>query len=639
MEVVENKGLVYEFGRFILDPHEKTLFSDGVPIHLPAREFETLLLLVEHNGRALSKDEMMSALWPDAFVEESNLAKQISKLRKILNSKDGRFIETLPKHGYRFSADLRVASAAVDQPMILRKRTINRLTYSIKNETQDGPRALLPKTRRLTYLVVFAGLAFLGLLGLAGFFYLDRQITPKGTRTIAILPIKPLGDGENGRILGIGLTDALITKLGGLKEVVVRPTSAISQFANAEQDPVDIGRRLKVSAVLEGTIMQADGRLRVNMRLLNTQTGEQIWGDKLDSEFKDIFDAEDRISEQVGRALTETLTSEPGRRVTKRYTQNSEAFNDYLKGRYFWNKRSEDGFRKAIGYFDQAVAKDPNYALAYSGLADCYILLAVWGAEPPDGSLSQAKDAALKALAADAELAEPRVSLAFVKWVHDWDFDGADAEFRRAIELNPNYATAHHWYAYYLVSMERFDEALASIKRAEELEGPLSLGILTDIGEIYLWSKQYDKAAEHLEDVIKIEPDFAIAHYVLGMTYLKRGQATAAIAEFETSRRLEGGVRILSVLGYAYGVAGEQEKARGAIAELMELSNKRYVSPFSIAVANAGLRDNDAVMQWLEKAYAERSDAMAILRVYPLFEEIRAEPRFVELEKRVGLIH
>jgi TolB-like protein/DNA-binding winged helix-turn-helix (wHTH) protein len=633
METAEDKRFVYEFGRFRLDPDEKTLFANGEALHLPAKEFETLLLLVEHNGRAMSKEEMMSALWQDAFVEESNLAKQISRLRKILNSSGVEFIETIPKHGYRFKADLKTSIADTNNPILLEKHKIERVRFAFDAEAEQKmlPAPTRPFIRRWSFVAA----AIVLLIGAAAVLVWRQWPAKHAINTIAVLPLRALsGDGD--KAFALGLTDALITKLGSVKHFVVRPISSVRAFEGVDEDAVAIGRKLNVDAVLDGSIQESDGRLRINARLINTATGEQIWAEKFDDSVTNIFEVQDRISEQAARALTATLTAEPVERFTKRYTEDPAAFDAYLKGRYYWNKRTEPDFRRAVGYFDQAVALDQNFGLAYSGLADCYILLAVWGTEPPNISLPKAKDAAMKALAADPDLAEARTSLAFIKWVYDWDFIGAESEFAAAAKLNPNYATAHHWYSYYLVSMGRGNEAIAEIKRAQELEGPLSLGIMTDVGEIYCWAGQYDKALENLKDVIEREPNYSTAHYEIGIAYLKKGMIQEATREFERARDLENIPRNLAVLAYAYGSAGEVEKAKQIISELEAKSKTGYVSPFSIAIAHAGLGENDVTIDWLEKAYAERSDAMAIINVHPLLTTFHSDPRFADLLKRVG---
>ena len=638
MEVLDNKGVIYEFGKFVLDPEEKTLFENGRALHLPAKEFDTLRLLVENNGRAISKEEMMTSIWPDAVVEEGNLAKQISRLRKLLSSGGEEFIETLPKHGYRFSADVRRTMRSMDEPIIFEKRTVKRVAVEVEDGHDKVPLVLPPKTGRFSRKWLFAVAGVIILTGIAAILFWNRSAAPSDTKinTLAVLPIKPLSNEENNKQLAVGLTDALITKLGSLRPLIVRSASSVAQFTSGGYDPIEVGRKLDVNAVLEGAIMQADGRLRVNIRLLDTQTGEQIWEDRFDGAYTDLFDLEDRISEKAARNLLPRLTGETAERITKRFTENHEAFDAYLKGRYFWNKRSEDGFRRAIEYFNEAVAKDPNYALAYAGLADCYVLLGVWGTVPPNEAFPKARAAAENALRLDSELAEAVVSLAFIDWVHGWDFPKADALFKRAIDLNPNYALAHHWYSYYLVSMSRQDEAIAEIKKAKELEGPLSLSVNTDIGEIYSWAGRYNEADRYLQDVLRIEPNYAIAHNILGINLLKQNRVQEAIGELEKALALESAPRVLSVLGYAYAVSGDPAKAKEMLDELNRLSAKRYVSPFSSAIIHLGLGETDKAIANLESAYEERSDTMAILKAYPLLESLRSDQRFTQLEDRVG---
>jgi TolB-like protein/DNA-binding winged helix-turn-helix (wHTH) protein/Tfp pilus assembly protein PilF len=637
MEMAEGKRFIYQFGKFALDPQEKTLFADGVPRRLPAKEFETLLLLIENNGRALSKEEMLQTVWRGTFVEEGNLAKQISRLRKVLSGDDTIQIETLPKHGYRFSAVIdRIFKP--DEETTLEKRIIKRLTVRVEDEADNAPPLALPPKKDFfparvwlpLCLIVLAAAAAAGIL-------LWKNVRERNAKinSIAVLPLKPLNDGESGKTLALGLTDALITKIGSLRSVAVRPLGTVMKYAD-DADALEAGRNLNVDAVLEGTIREADGYVRINVRLLRAADGEQIWTETIDREATKIFDLEDRLSEQTARALGLKLGVGENDYVTKRFTTNAAAFDDYLKGRYFWNKRTTYGLRQAIVYFNGAVEKDPNYALAFAGLADCYILLGVWGAETPKEVFPQAREFAEKALQADAELAEAFASRAFVEWVFDWDFQKSDADFARAIELNPNYATAHHWYAYFLVSQNRPDEAIAEIKRARDLEGPTSLSVNTDIGEIYSWAGRYAEAEPYLRDVLKIEPNYAVAHHVLAINLLKQNRIKEAITEAETARRLETAPRVLAVLSFAYAANGEREKALQTLNELNELSREKYVKYFHRAVAYVGLGDNDAAINELEKAFAERSDTMAIVNVYPLLENLRADPRLLKLQERIA---
>lgn len=646
----ENR-LLYEFGPFRLDARKRRLLIDGEIVSLTPKAIETLLLLVERQGKLVEREELMNAVWPDAFVEDSNLSVTISMLRKALGQgAEGeglKYIETVPRLGYRFVADVR--EVAGDDPVIaLEKRTQAQIV--VEESVDPKQFAVSPSAKALSspakHRVTFRSLALLTLLvGLTAVFAYwwisrrsERTRTIGAVRSIAVLPFKVIGGESGDEYLQLGLTDALITKLSNQQQIVVRPMSSVRKYTNAGLDPVAIGRELHVDATLEGNVQRLGERVRVTVQLLNVSDGAPLWAEKFDEEFTNIFALEDRISEQAVQTLMLKLSGEEKERLTKQNTRNAEAFHAYLKGRYFWNKRTEDGFRKAIEYFNQAVDKDPDYALAHAGLADCYILLGIWGVLPPNEAMPKARDAALRSLKADDALAEGHVALAFVKWVYDWDLRGADEEFKRAIQLNPNYAVAHHWRSYYLAAMERFDEAVAAIKRAQELEGPLDLSTNTDVGEIYCWARQYDKASEQLREVMQVEPNFAIARYILGMTYTQTCRPREAVVELEAARLLDNSPRMISGLGYAYGASGQREKAQKIIQQLNDLSKQRYVSPFAIAIVYAGLGDQDDALTWLEKAYAQRSDVMVILKVYPWLNGLHANPRFIKLQQRVGLV-
>jgi len=358
-----------------------------------------------------------------------------------------------------------------------------------------------------------------------------------------------------------------------------------------------------------------------------------VWAEKFDSLSGDVFDLEDQISEKIARTIVPTLT---GERVTRKYTDNPAAYDDFIKGRYFLAKRTEDGFKRGIEYFQAAITKDPQYSLAYAGIADCNILLGVWGTFPPNEVFPKAAEAAKHALALDPNSNEALVSLAFVEWVNGWDFKQADVDFRRAIDLNPNYATAHHWYSYFLVSQKRNDEAFAEIVKAREVEGPLTLSVNTDIGEIYSWAGKYEEAETYLREVLKIEPNYAVAHHVLGINLIKQARIDEAIAEQETAKRLESEPRVIAALGNAYALKGNKEKARELMAELDKIAAQKYVSQFSRALILIGLGENSAALDCLEKSFAERSDTMAIIGVHPLLDSLRNDPRFIELEQKVG---
>lgn len=644
---MENQ-LFYEFGPFQLDVQKHRLLREGEIIPLTPKAVETLLMLVQHQGKLVERDELMNTVWQDAFVEDSNLTVTISMLRKVLEQTgEGKYIETVPRLGYRFVASVR---EVIDDGSViaLEKRTQAQIVIEENVHDESPIQTIIPTTKELTspqtkwltkrnvgFAIALLCVIAIG-IGIAVRYSSGKKSVAPSIKSIAVLPLRNFGAMDD-HDLHLRITDALITKFGNLRSIAVRPTSSVLRYADSKQDAIIIGKELNVDAVLDGSVQREGTQMRVTLQLINVSDGTQFWSGQFDGQTDQLLALQDRISSQVAENLPLSLSDAERELFAKRAASNPQAYEAYLKGRYFWSKRTEEGFKKAIEYFNQAVNKDPGYALAHAGLADCYTLLGIWGAMPPNEAMPKAKEAAMKALKADDTFAEAHVSLAFIKWVYDWDLAGADNEFKRAIELNPNYMTAHQWYSYYLAAIERFDEAIIHIKKAQELAGPLSLSVNTDVGEIYCWARKYDNAIEQLREVIRIEPNFVIARNILGMTYLKKGQLREAITELEAARQLDNSPRMMSSLGYAYGVSGQRDKARKIIDELKELSKQRYVSSFSIAIIHAGLGEEDEALTLLEKAYEEHSDTMVILKGYPLLDSLSTNPRFTKLQQRVGL--
>jgi TolB-like protein/Flp pilus assembly protein TadD/tRNA A-37 threonylcarbamoyl transferase component Bud32 len=457
---------------------------------------------------------------------------------------------------------------------------------------------------------------------------------PADISSVAVLPFAIASSDRDVAYLSEGLTEGLIQTLTEFPRLRVLSRNAVFAVNHDGRDPQLVAGELKVGALLLGSVAQSGENVSISLELVDGGSGRRLWEQKHDGQLSSLVSLRDEVTRNVVDRLG--LRSEAGIRPPARQTRNSDAYELYLKGRYVWNKRTEDGFRRGLEYFRQAIDKDPQYALAYTGLADCYNLLGIWGALPPHEAMPQVKDAALKAIAIDGTLAEAHTSLAFVYWVYDWDWDAAAAEFQRAVALDPGYATAHDWYAYYLASRGNFDEAIASIARARELE-PVSLSIGTDVGEIHYWARRYEKAASELEAVLQVEPDFAMARNILGLTYLAMGRRTEAVAQLEEANRLATGPRMLSTLAYAYGAAGMRPQADGAIDALTRLASERYTSAFALGLAHLGAGDTEQAVRLLEQAFVERSDSMVILRVYPLLDPLRGDRRFRTLLDRVGI--
>lgn len=499
------------------------------------------------------------------------------------------------------------------------------------------------RARRRRRMLVACALAVL--IFAAGGYYLFARRARRGeavaagmqVRSIAVLPFKSLGAGEPDHYLGLGMADALITKLSSIHQINVRPTGSIIKYAGADEDPAAAGRELGVDSVLDGRVQKSGERIRVTVQLVRALDGAPLWGDTFDVMYTDIFTVEDRISEQVARSLMPTLTGEQRQQLSKHYTEDTAAFQSYIKGRYYWNKRTADDIRKAVSYFEDAIIEDPSYALAYAGLADAYSTLGVLDDLAPQETMPKARSAALKALELDDDLAEAHASLGYVKHRYEWDWAGAEREFRRAIELKPGYATAHQWYGWYLICLGKTDEALAEFRGAQSLD-PLSLYTNLTMGAPYFYSRQYEKAAEQYRKVVEMNPDFWLAHLWLAKTYEQEGRYDDALDELQkVSKNSGANAAEVSDRGYAYALAGKTAEARAVLAELQQMSRRRYVAPCGVAVVYAGLGQKDEAFEWLAKALKGRDNTLVFIEVDPRFDALRSDARFAQLVKGAGL--
>lgn len=581
----------YEFGAFRIDATERLLFRDGQLVPLPLKIFQTLLALVLNSGHVVEKHMLMREIWTDSFVEERSLAQNIFTLRKALGEdrSSPQFIETIPKRGYRFVA----------------------IVKEISEESADSN--LWPSGNRRRFEVAAA------------------------IKSVAVLPFKTLGAETGDEYFGLGMADALITKLSNIKQIILRSTSAVLEYTNPARDPMVIGEELGVDLVLDGKIQRLGERIRVTVQLVSVHNGSPMWADKFDEDLTSIFAVQDSISEQVAQALMLKLTAEEKGQLTKRYTEDTEAYQLYLKGRFYWNKRTPPGLRKSTEYFEQAIEKDPSYALAYSGLADCYNLLSFYSVVPPRESCPKAKAAAAMALEIDSKLVEAITSLAFTNLSYDWNWSEAERGFKDAIELNPSYPTAHQWYAEYLMSMGRSDEAIASIIRAQELD-PLSLAIDVNVGFMFNMARQYHLAIESLTKTVELDPHFWPAQWYLARAYGQTGRAEETITVLQKAAALSGeNTRVVAELAYAYAVFGKTREAHKILDELNNRSARDYVSPYGVALIYAGGGQKDQAFDWLHKAYQERSNWLIYLKVDPMLDKLRSDPRLADLLRKIGL--
>ncbi|HET9531926.1 MAG TPA: tetratricopeptide repeat protein [Blastocatellia bacterium] len=655
---------LYEFGSVTLDATNRLLYRDGKQLSIQPRVIDTLLVLVENAHAVVDKETILETVWPGMVVEEGGLKRNISLLRKALGE-EGRFIETLPKRGYRFTAEVRerweenpvIITQAEASELEVERRVNLRITH--EEEITDSSNAFgavpldeksievtrvsrsVPTSslRRQTILVV--SLVAFAVIGL--FVYWRVAGSPKLPATsaevesMAVLPFKTIGAKPEDNYLGLGLADVLITQLGRMRQIVIRPIGAVQKYAETDHhDPLAAGRDLGVETVLEGSVQHAGDNLRVTVRLLRVGDGVLLWSGKFDEKFTDIFSLQDSLSQQVAEALVLNLSREQRELLKRRYTNSVEAYQLYLKGRYFWNRRATAGLRRSVEYFGQAIEVDPTYALAYAGLADSYALL-VWQNELLQQEfLPKAKAAAARALEIDETLGEAHTSLGFIKLWYEWDFAGAESEYRRAIELKPDYATAHHWLGELLVLMGRFDEGFKELTSAQRGD-PLSLIINADIGKMHFFTRQPDLAIEQLKKTVEMDPHFPNVKLFLAMAYNQRGMVDEAIAELqEVADRPESRTLFKAVLGYIYAKAGRTSEAMTILNVLKEGRPGRSAPAFDIALVYTGLGDVDQAFEWLEKARAERNPFLVYVKMDPHFDLLRADPRFADLLRRVG---
>lgn len=606
----------YAFGPFLLDTREGRLLRDGEAVPLTLKAFDLLKLLVENQGHLLQKDELLRRVWPDAAVEENNLTVTISALRKALGEgpTDRQYIETVPRRGYRFVADFRPSAEAAET-------------------------ATKPPGRRARGLVLGA-MVLAALAAAVALAWVWRRSTPSATtlpvRSMAVLPFRSLTN--DGEYLGLGMADALITRLGRTKLLLVRSTGAVQKYTVPGLDPVAAGRDLQVDSVLEGSIQTVGDRLRTTVRLLRVSDGSTLWAGTFDERLTGIFTVQDSISQRVAEALALELTETQRSLLTRRQTSDSEAYQLYLRGRFFWNKRTRDGFERGAAYFRQAVAKDPAYALAYSGLADSHIGMTFYHYASPHTAMPLARSAALRALEIDDSLAEAQASLAHVKTNYEWDWAGSESLSRKAIALAPEYATGHQWYGIHcLAPMGRLEEALVETRRAREID-PLSAVFNAFVGATLFFARRYDEAIEECRKTIDLHPDFGVAHWYLGRAYLQKGRFKEALAELQKAVTLSGGSPLMKgTLGVGHALAGDRAAAERTLRELEQLRAESYASPIDLADIAVALGDREGAFRWLDQAASERAFHLIYLKVWPELDPLRPDPRFEALIRRLGL--
>jgi DNA-binding winged helix-turn-helix (wHTH) protein/TolB-like protein/Tfp pilus assembly protein PilF len=636
----ENHG--YAFAGFRIDAASRQLrHSDGTPIPLTPKVFDTLLLLVQNSGKILGKDVLIAAIWPNRVVEENNLTQNISALRRVLGASAGdhRFILTEPGLGYRFVEPVQIVggpggASITDVPAPVNAPSSDPGGAAVKAAIATRGRPAAARTG----LIAAALLALVLAVALAaGWLWRTRTVAPASMPSLAVLPFKPLLAESRDDVLQLGMADTLITKLSTNPHVVVRSLDAVRRFAGPEQDAVAAGRALDVGSVLEGYIQRQGGRVRVNARLLAIPGGTALWAGTFETDFSDVFAMQDAISEKVTAALSLKLDRDERQRMQKNYTSNVAAYQLYLEGRFHLQQATPAELVSGIDSFQQALKVDPDYALAYVGLAESYRRQAIISDADPQLVLPLARAAALHALRIDDTLAEAYVPLGFVHFWYDWDWSAAEAAFQRGIALQPNIADLHFGYAALLSNLGRNDEALRESQRARELDPTSPLYVALEASFV-AYAGRTDEARQQIEGVLRAHPDFWIAHLTLGWLDTNAGRYADAVDDFSRAGKFSGGSQqAVSMLGFALARANRKPEAQALLDSLLRRSQQHYLPPTSIATIYCGLGDHDQALAWLERGYAAHDVRMTFLKVDRRWDSLRSEPRFTALMQKMRL--
>ncbi len=656
----------YRFGDFTVDTDQKVLLRHGSPLPVTPKVFETLLILLESSGRIIEKEELMKRLWPNSFVEESNLTFNITQLRKSLgdSARHPQYVETVARRGYRFIAEV---EEVLSDDVSTGRHTSHRFETSAPESPIGGsgkcnappaanhifdlapvnndvaePGAAIRSNKKLILSFAVAAAAFLMVVGWWFWRHTAARNTAPQTRLmLAVLPFKNLTGDTEQLYFSQGLTEEMITQLGNLdpQHVGVIARTSIMHYENSQEQVNQIARELGVQYLLEGSVRRDSDKVRITAQLIQASDQSPVWSREYDRELRSLLllqrEIAQEITDQIELTLEDNKRAEPINDLPLS-PHEYEAYDLSLKGQYFWNKRTPQAFEQAIDYFHRATEKDPGYTRAYVGLANSYALIGGYSARPQKQFMEKARSAALRALEIDDKSAEAHTALALIVQNYDWDWNTAEKEFRRAIALNPNYATAHHWYAEHLAWRGNFDEALRESQQALVLD-PLSLIIRTDNGAILFYSRQYDRAIEQFRAVLELDPTFLHADLIL-YAYVEKGLFAEAKANLEKHRSSLGDTPwYWSEYAYVNGRAGQREQAIHALEKLKELDRNAQVDASAFLWAYLGLGDKDQVFATLERACAQHSNVLMTLKVDPGFDGIRSDPRFVKLLARVGL--
>ena len=644
--------ITHSFDGFTLDLTRGCLLRGSQEVKLAPKPYDALKYLVENPGRLISKAELIQAIWPDTAVTDDSLVQCLREVRRVLGDEAQQIIKTVPRRGYIFDREVRANAATAPLTtyteetgvqLIIEEEETNDAVVAIgaRPISAGAPPMSQPQTaalqRMTTAIKQHKMVASFGVLALAlaigGIIYVTRP--NQAIDSVAVLPFSNVSGDPKLEYLADGMSDSIINNLSQLQSLKrVIAFNSVLRYKGKPPDPQTVARDLNVRAVLVGRVTQNGDDLSIAVELVDTRDNRRLWGEQFDRKMSDLSSFPRELARQITDHLRLTLTPTDQRQLEKQYTQNPEAYQLYLKGLYFWNKSTRQADEKAIEFFQQSIEKDQNYALPYLGLANCYLTMADFDILSSADGYAKARLAANKALAIDNNLAEAHGALAKIKFSYDWDWTGAEQEYRLAFQLNPN--SAHGGYAGFLSVMGRHQEAIAEAKLAQDFN-PLSLrGNAALAGTLFV-ARRYDEAIEQARKTLELEPNFIKAHRQLGLCYEQKGMYAEAIAEFQKIGEISGGEGGAMALGHAYAIAGRRSDALKVLNDLSERAKHQYVAAHSFAMIYTGLGEKDKAFEWLEKSFIEHDSNLIGLKIDPRFDSLRSDPRFTALLSRMKL--
>jgi len=634
---------------FEVDLKACELRKHGFRIKLAEQPFQVLAFLLERPGEIVTREELRDRLWPgDTFVDfDHGLNNAVMRVREVLldSSEHPRYVETVPRRGYRFVAPVEETSVPPPVPATIEleggstspaSSASNPVLAHTISEHPGVPRWFTSRLAGAIAIVV-VGLAALLAFTIHARNVATNQVNATRSTSLVVLPLENLSGDKDQDYFADGMTDELIANLAKIRSLHVISRSTAMTYKGTRKPLSEIARELNVDAVVEGTVMRVGSRVRITAELVQVSTDHHLWADTYESQMGDVLALQNRVSAAIVNEIRINLTPEERERLAKTPAVAPEAYENYLKGLYYWNKRSDENLTRAIGYFERATQLDPNYALAYAGLSDCYAIISaeIFGTMPASEAAPKARAAAVRALELDPTLAEAQTSLATEKFNYEWDWSGAAQGFERAIGLNPSYATAYQRYSLYLIAMGRAQDSFAQIQKARELD-PLSLSINFSLGWRLYMARQYDAAITQLKDTLEMDPSYELPHLVAGQAYEQKGNYALAIPELRKAVELSRGTPLMvSALAHAYARSGNRTEAEKLLAQLQAKSMNQYVSPYYFAIVCVGLGRTEEALDWLEKAFGDRSNGLVFLKVEPELDDLRSNSRFIALQQKL----